>query len=294
MRFEITRRKRRVAICIVAVLLVGVALSWTYAEYQAHRAKQLLAAAARIRIGDSEASIQPLLRRFGGGECVPSETPEEYLKENQELRENLVAGGVVPFDQAGYEYWLRTRPDCTYFFDVDPWLSPLASKSRRLFGSRVYTYAKLAMWAIPGRVRSLVGMREWNAATSISIRRGRVNAVHAGVYVESRDHWLGHHWKLMEELPPDPYRRPSVEYEVDGELLTFGFGSDSGPGEAAIISRLTNGADKEQVQAAQGLNMRCLTRAFACKAVCDLSRPAIEYLKHHPGSDRGYSVPECR
>lgn len=266
---------------MIAVPLVVIGLSWRHAEYEAQRAKRLLAEATRIRIGDSEASIQPVLRRFGGGKCEPSDTPE------QRPRENWV-------DELEYAHWLRTRPDCTYFVDVDPWTSPLSTESRRLAGSKVYLFAKLAMYAIPGRVRSLVGMREWNTALSVSVRGGHVTAVSAGVYVESRDHWLGHHWALLKEMPYDPYRRPSVAYEVDGAFLTFGFGSDNGPGETAIQNHLTGEANKDQVQAAQSLNMSCLTSAFACKGMCDLSHPTIEYLKRHPDASRGYIVPKCQ
>jgi hypothetical protein len=279
--FGIARRRRRVMIGVVAVPLMLIGLLWSYAEYQAQRAKRLLADAGRIRIGDSEVSIQPVLRQFSGGKCVPSDTPEQHPKENW-------------VDELEYEHWLRTRPDCTYFVDVDPWASPLSPESRRFAESKSYLHAKSAMWAIPGRVRSLLGMREWNTALSISVTGGYVTAVYAGVYVESRDHWLGHHWELQEEMPYDPYRRSSVNYAVDGAFLTFGFGSDSGPGETAIQNHLTAEANKDQVQAAQSLNLNCLTRVFACKGMCDLSHPTIEYLNRHPDASRGYIVPQCQ
>jgi hypothetical protein len=279
--FGTARSKRRVAICILAALLVVIGLSWSYAEYEAQRAKRLLAEAGRIRIGDNEVSIQPVLRQFGDGKCMPSETPEQHPKENW-------------VDEAAYEHWLRTRPDCTYFVAVDPWDSPLSAEYQRFAESKVYVRAKLAMWAIPGRVRSLVGMRESNTSLNISVRGGHVTAVRAGVYVESRDHWLGHHWELLEEMPYDPYGRASVEYEADGAFLTFGFGSDSGSGETAIINHMTAKANEDEVQAAQSLNMSCLTRVSACKGMCDLSHSTIEYLRRHRDASRGYIVPNCQ
>jgi hypothetical protein len=279
--FGTARTKRRAAICMLGLPLFVIGLSWSYAEYEAQRAKRLLAEAGRIRIGDNEVSIQPVLRQFGDGKCVPSETLEQRPKENW-------------IDEAAYEHWLRNRPDCTYFVAVDPWVSPLSPESRRFAESKAYLRAKQAMWAIPGRVRSLVGMREWNTALSISIRGGHVTAVRAGVYVESRDHWLGHHWELLEEMPYDPYGRPSVEYEADGTFLSFGFGSDSGSGETAIINHMTAKADEDEVQAARSLDMSCLTHISACKGMCDLSHLTIEYLKRHPDASRGYAVPKCQ
>jgi hypothetical protein len=194
-RFGIVRSRRCVLICIIAVPMVMIGASWSYTEYEARRAKLLLAEAARIQIGDSEASIQAVLQRFGGGTCVPSDTPEQHTR-------------VDWVDKLAYEHWLRNEPDCSYFVDVDPWASPLSVRSGRFEESKAYLRAKLAMWAIPGRVRSLVGMREWNTYVSISVRGGHVTAVRAGVYVESRDHWLGHRWELLEEMPYDPYGRP--------------------------------------------------------------------------------------
>jgi hypothetical protein len=280
-RFGIVRSRRCVLICIIAVPMVMIGASWSYTEYEAQRAKLLLAEAARIQIGDSEASIQAALQRFGGGTCVDLETPEKGAR-------------VDWWDKLEHEHWLRNVPDCSYFVDVDPWASPLSVRSGRFEESKAYVRTKLGMWAIPGRVRSLVGMREWNTYVSISVRGGHVTAVRAGVYVESRDHWLGHRWELLEEMPYDLYGRPSVEYEVDGAFLTVGFGSDSGPGETAIINHMTAKANEDQVLAAQGVNMSCLTRPFACKGMCDLSHPTIEYLKRHPDAARGYIAPDCR
>ncbi len=282
MRFGIARRSiRLVLICTIAVPLLMVGASWSYAQYEARRAKLLLAEAARIGIGDSEASIQPLLRRFGGGTCVDLETPKERARADW-------------WDKLEYEHWLRNVPDCSYFVDVDPWVSPLSVKSRRLVESKAYVRAKLAMWAIPGRVRSLLGMREWNTYVSISVRGGHVTAVRAGVYVEHRGSWLGHRWELLKEAPYDPYGRPPLDYSVDGAFLTFPeVGSENGPGKAAIWNYLTSKASESQFQAAQNINMSCLTRPFACKGMCDLSHQAIEYLKQHPDAARGYVVPDC-
>jgi hypothetical protein len=261
------------------MLVIG--LFWSYAEYEVHRAKLLLAEAGRIRVGDTELSIQPVLRKYGDAKCVPSETSEQRPKENW-------------IDQVAYEHWIRNRPDCTYLVAVDPWISPISPESRRFAESKSYLRAKQAMLAVPGRVRSVFGMREWDAALSISIRGGHVTAVRAGIYVESRDHWLGHHWELLEEIPYDPYGPPSLEYEAHGAFLTFGFGSDNGEGEAAMINRMTTKANQSEVQAAETLNMSCLTRISACKGTCDLSGSTIEFLKSHPQASRGYIVPNCR
>ena len=283
MRFGIARRTTgRVLICIIAVPLLMVGASWSYAKYEARRAKLLLAEAARIRIGDSEASIQPLLRRFGGGTCVDLETPEQGTK-------------VDWWGKSEHEHWLRNVPDCSYFVDVDPWASPLSVKSGKFVDSKAYVRAKLAMWAIPGRVRSLLGMREWNTYASISVRGGHVAAVRAGVYVEHRGDWVAHRWELLKEMPYDPYRRPSLDYSVDGAFLTFPqVGDENGPGSAAIWNYLTNKASESQIQAAQSINMSCLTGPFACKGICDLSHQTIEYLKRHPEAARGYIVPDCQ
>jgi hypothetical protein len=62
---------------IAAVLLVAAlyGLTRAYLEYAAHRATTMLAEAVHVQIGDSEGSVLPLVRRYGGLGWTPDPLP---------------------------------------------------------------------------------------------------------------------------------------------------------------------------------------------------------------------------
>ena len=71
------RSHRWLRLTVVALILVIAILGTLgiYAHYEAHRAMSLIAEAARVQVGDSEASILQLVKRYGGRIRFPLALP---------------------------------------------------------------------------------------------------------------------------------------------------------------------------------------------------------------------------
>jgi hypothetical protein len=69
-RFGAASRGRHLWFRLMAAAIVLAAavygLPWAYVECEAHRAETMLAEASRVQVGDAEASILPLVRRYDG------------------------------------------------------------------------------------------------------------------------------------------------------------------------------------------------------------------------------------
>ena len=223
----------------------------------------LLGEAARLRIGDSEASVLPLVERYGGFKWAPETRAD-----------------VGPLDRWtskwAYEHKLRTLSDYAYDIKVGPWGYPTTATIRE--GRwRWWDRALLsAVNAMPVRVRSLLGLREWLTSVGVQIRGGHVSEVGAGSLVEGRSGgWILHEWGLAEELPDEDM--PSRAFEIDRPILS-GFEGYS----EAIERHLTPKASEEEFRAAQTLNGDCLTSVRGCRGSCDLSGLTVRYLNEHP------------
>src|SRR6478752_584899 len=104
------RRRRLVTplyLCSL-VLVVLFASLWVYDEYEAHRATSMLVEAGRVQLGDSEASVLPLVRRYGGFKWAPDSFA------NLGKREEWI-------DPLEYEHRLKSISEYAYWVAVNPW-----------------------------------------------------------------------------------------------------------------------------------------------------------------------------
>jgi hypothetical protein len=132
--------------------------AWSYSSYQAQRAASMLAEASQVRIGDSEASVLPLVERYRGHKWAPADSTRGTLSP----RENWV-------DVREYDRALRIYPDYVYSIQVNPWGAPTLAPS-----SKAAHALTIAVVVIPGRVRSPLGLRDWGSSVDIRIRDGCV------------------------------------------------------------------------------------------------------------------------
>jgi hypothetical protein len=177
---------------ITGLLCAG---AWTYTARQARRAESMLAEASQVRIGDSEASVLPLVERHRGLKWAPADSTRGILSP----RENWV-------DVREYDRALRIYPDYVYSIQVNPWGAPTLAPSSKAAHAP-------AMVVIPGRVRSPLGLRDWGSFVDIRIRDGRVSEVGGTLIVEGRSRWLNYSWHLANERldEPMPLRPYTIE-----------------------------------------------------------------------------------
>jgi len=165
--FGITWRRCRLVLwgtaLAFAFLIAFYVLARVYLAYEVHRATSMLAELGRVRIGDGEASLLPLVSRYDGWQWTPK-----------------FAHPDGSFD------------DCEYVFEVNPWRFPNLAGHTRRFDTAIRAVTK----AIPEGRLSSAGLRLWMAGVFVSIRSGRVHSVDANVVVEGRGEWLGQLWTL--------------------------------------------------------------------------------------------------
>jgi hypothetical protein len=252
---------------VLAALLICAALSgslWAYIGYEAHRARLMLAEISQIHIGDTEASVLPLVQRYGGFKW----TPEPLLPREQWI------------DKDEYDYQKNRVSDYKYELG----LSPFGTISG--WASRWTQALRPVSEAVPSRLRPALGMRYWGAGAELSIRGGHVQSVSAMTIFAGRSEMLGHSWELAEGMPH--FGMPARAYAIGAANLTLsqGFGT-------MIKNYLTPKASEEEAEAARKFNTKCLTSIKGCKGLCDVAPRALEYLNHHPEADWNIIPPKC-
>lgn len=254
----------RIAIVVFLIVLVVWGSMWAYIAYEAHRTKLLLAEVSHIRIGDTEASVFPLVERYGGFKWSsgPLSPREDWI------------------DKDEYEYQKTRASDYAYSLEVSPFasLTPYAGRFAQVM--------RKLRTAVPARLRPMLGMRDWLADISISIRGGRVQSVGAITVFAGRSRWLGYSWRLAEGMPEHDMQQKT--YAVGAGALTMGEG-----GGATIDNYFTPEASEEEAQAARQFNTNCLTSITGCKSFCDVAPRALDYLKKHPDAIWSIIPPEC-
>src|SRR5579884_2888076 len=106
---------------VVTGFLVGAALFsllWAYVEYERTRAMLLITAASAVRIGDTEASILPLVWRYRAWKEIPEPLPprEQWIDKNE------------------YDYQRDRQSDYQYTVGVSPFGTTIA-RTTRLIGA---------------------------------------------------------------------------------------------------------------------------------------------------------------
>lgn len=251
----------------VGVLALGAVVYgslWAYAEYEAYRAKSMLAELSLVRIGDTEASILTLTSRYGGFKWTPEPlSPRETWIDKQE-----------------YDYQVTRQCDYKYELGVSPFGSTVAHVGRLTHALRS------GRKAIPERLQPLFGLRDWGITAELSIRSGRVYAVSAMTLFESCCEWLGYKWELEDGMPRS--RMPAREYAIGAAHLSM-----APRGGEMITNFYTPRASNEEVAAAHTFNSKCLTSVRGCDGLCSAAPLPLEYLKQHPDAAWNIIPPRC-
>lgn len=250
---------------LLAIALYGLALA--YAEYQAHRARTLLAESARVQIGDSEGSVLQLVRRYGGFSWTPDPLGP---------KENWI-------DKDEYEYQKSLLNDYKYEIALSPFGTISRPPGRKY---RVIGAIQREIDAMPSDLQGMLGMHLWVTTVELSIRNGQVQSISAMTQLEGRNGWLGHQWSLAKGMPHHDMQPRT--YLIGAAFLTTGDG-----GGTAIENFFTPRASAEEVQAARNFNSECLTRLRVCAGLCELAPNTLRYLAQHPDVAWNIIPPKC-
>jgi hypothetical protein len=250
----------------VALLIIATVWGslWAYVEYKAHRASLMLAEVSQVHVGDIEASVVPLVQRYGGFKWKPKPLPprEDWIdRDEYDYQKNRVSD---------YKYELGLSP----FGTIDRQTSRLTRTMRRIRA------------AIPPRVRPVLGMRDWGTVVELSVRDGRVQSVSAMTLFAGRSGWLGHSWLLAEGMPSHEMRPRA--YIIGEAFLTMEDG-----GGTMIENVFTPEASEHEVGVARQFNTRCLASIKGCDGLCDVAPRAIEHLKQQPDAAWNIFPPKC-
>jgi hypothetical protein len=266
-------RGRAIGLRLVIVGLLSLTALWgslrVYTEYEAHRVVSMLAEASRVRVGDTEASILPLVNQYSGYRWTPE--PLSPREQWTDLRE--------------YDYRRNLVSDYQYDFEVSPF-NLLTTDAHGQRG-RMTRAVRAAMDAVPRRWRAITGVRDWGATVDLAIREGRVQSVSGEVLIEGRSEWLGHEWTFAKAMPH--YELQGKALVIDSAILEMGNG-----GGMLIQNTFTPEASEEEVRASRTFTAACLTSVRGCGGMCDLAPSALEYLKQHPDVGGGIIPPRCR
>jgi hypothetical protein len=237
---------------------------WAYFGYEVRRARLMIEETSRVRVGDSETSVLPLVRRYGGFKWRPQplSPKEDWL------------------DKDEYEYQKNQVSDYKYELGF----SPFGTTDRQT--SRLTQAMRAIRTALPAHLRPVLGMRDWGVAAELSIRDGRVQSVSAMTLFTGRSGWLGHQWELAEQMPH--YGMPARAYAIGEAILTMEDG-----GGTMVQNFFTPSASEEEIEAARQFNARCLTSIKGCNGLCDVAPRALEHLKRHPDASWNIIPPKC-
>ncbi|MBI3477002.1 MAG: hypothetical protein HY010_14820 [Acidobacteria bacterium] len=263
---------RTVVLRLIIVTFLILAAIWgslcAYAAHEVHRATSMLAEASRVGVGDTEASVLPLIKRYDGYKWTPDPLPPR--EQSTDLRE--------------YDYRRNHVSDYQYDFEISPFgLLTTDGHGKR---DRVTRAVRTVTNAIPKRLRAIIGLRDWGATVDLAIRGGRVQSVSGEVLVEGRSEWLGHEWRLVEAMPHSELQPKA--FVIGSAILEMENG-----GGMLIQNIFTPDASVEEVRASRKFNAACLSSVRGCEGFCDLAPRAVEYLKQHPDAGWGIIPPKC-
>jgi len=254
---------RTAAVVVLCVAALWCSL-WTYVGYERHRAVSLFTEASRVRVGDTEASILPLLGRYGGYRWMTEALPPE----------------AEWIDKDEYSYQINRVSDYSYVIGI----SPFGTTTGQL--TRLNQTMRTVREVVPRHLQALMGMRDWGTTVQISIRNRRVRSISAMALVRGQSRWLGNRWELAEGMPRHDMRPRA--YAIGAANLTM----EDGGGDM-IENVFTPEASEEEAEAARQFNAACLTSIRGCKGLCDVAPRALEYLRQHPDAVWNIIPPKC-
>lgn len=258
----------RPVVAMLATIVVALVSVRVYVEYEIHRATSMLAEATRVRIGDPEAIVLPLLKRYSGFKWAPDSLGP---------RENWT-------DLEEYDYQKELVSDYRYDLEVSPF--GLIPSDLRWDQHRITQTIRAAINRTPVGLRAVLGMRDWGTGVGFTIRGSRVQSVSAMVLMEGRPRWLGHEWKLVNAMPRSQMRPKAF-------IVESGFLEMANNGGSLIQNIFTPLASDEQVEISRKFNTACLTSVRGCNGFCDFIPRTLKYLQQHPDGAGSFIPPKC-
>jgi hypothetical protein len=243
---KILPRARRASIVAGAVLLCCYVSALLVLQLEIKRASQLFEDIHNVKIGDTEQSIKPLVKRYGG---------------------RLWDAQVGTFE------------DYNYALVVNPWWFP------SLTGSKIADKLHSIALAVNPRTRAVIGFRMWFVGGEISIKDHRVVAVQSETVVEAKYMWLGAMWRSsdkpreFERSADGPDKSLPREDFVSSGILDMANGTGT-----SWDFWTTSSSPEAQTRMARGTNFACLQPFSTCETPCDLLPEAAESFRTHPES----------
>jgi hypothetical protein len=238
-------------ILVLALICYGVARA--YLAYEATRAGQMLRELGGVKIGESEASVLLVMKRYG--EC-------------------RWTSAFAKFDKADYECLIEIGPSGIYYI-VDPGNT-----------NRFYRMTRAILNSLNPRFRRAIGLRRWNVYGRVGFKDKQAKVVFVMVMVEGSNEWLSGGWSLAQTIPPDEIDRlvtsMGVSWPHDANHYLVGWDrliameKQNGGGEGAGAS-ITPDATEDERRSAHEFRWQCLTSRSGCRTVCDLYPAAAEY-----------------
>jgi len=265
---QVLRFGSRLGLMVLATAFLLVVSLRAYVHYEVHRATALQAEACRVQIGDAEATVFPLIDRYSGFKWTPDSLGP---------RENWI-------DKEEYDYQKSLESDYRYYLAVSPY--ELLANDVRSGQTRADRTVRAVMNNTSVQLRSVLGMRDWNAGVEVAIRDGRVQSVLGMVLVEGRSGWMGNIWKLANAMPNRELQGRA--YVVRSAHLNMATNSGS-----MIENYFTPRASNEEMQASRKFNTACLTSLRGCDGFCEFVPHTLEYLKQHPDAAGNFSPSNC-
>jgi hypothetical protein len=254
----------RLIVTLLVLAAAGYGSMRAYVEYEAYRAKSMLAEASRVQVGDSESSVLPLVKRYGGFKWAARQLSpiEDWI------------------DKDEYDYQKNRLSDYEYELGISSF------GNVALAASRLTRTMRAVREGIPVRFRSVLGLRDWGTVVELSIRNNRVQSVSAMTLFQGRSGWLGHKWEVSEGMPRHDMRQQT--FAVGAAFLTMGDG-----GGMMIENFFTPKASDEEIEAARKFNAGCLTSVRGCNGLCDVAPRALEYLEQKPDAAWNITPTKC-
>jgi len=241
------RRRLGVVVRLLAVAVGVLLLCYVTARllvaYQIHRASQMLTKVQAVNVGDSEDSIRPMLKRFGG------------------YRWDVQLGALEDFN---------------YVLEINPWRFPTLSNYKS--NGREHPIG-IGMNA---RFRRALGFRQWLVVREIAVKKHQVIAVQSDVVVEGKTMWLGTSWRLSEK-PREFERDPTADYlqwPVPPDLRFVSPANlEMATGGGSFWSFWTKPSSPTvQHQVSKRWDFGCLDSFRGCDSLCDLLPEAARFF----------------
>ena len=236
---------RLLAVAVGVLLLCHVTARLLLA-HQIHRASQMLTKVQEVNIGDSEDSIKPLLKRFGG------------------YRWDAQLGALEDFD---------------YVLEINTWRYPTVFTYKS--SGREHPIGI----GLNAGFRRAIGLRHWLVISEIAIKNHQVVAIDTEMLLEGKTMWLGTSSRLSER-PREFERDPTVDYlqwpvEPNRDFVTPGF-LEMGNGGGAFWAFWTNPSlPIVQRQVPNRWDFGCLDSFRGCDNLCDLLPEAVRFFNEH-------------